>query len=199
MKKLILTITAITVIAFGTAKASNAAVKNDVSTTLTDISRISKIEIHGNVELYVSAGTTDKVKVYNKYYAENALVQNQNGVLRISSYGKQKLVVWVTANDLRGITAYDNSEVKSFGSLSVINLDVNLYDNAYAKLDMDAYSAKINLKDRSKADLTGNADECDLTYSKQSTLNSTNFSSGDLVKTVSLDSDKIKARQLVTL
>jgi hypothetical protein len=125
MKTSIFTILAIVALAVGSTNSSFASVKNDnkeVSTVLTNISQISKIEVHGNVELYVSDGNTDQVKVYNQYYAESALVQSQNGVLRISSYKAEKLVVWVTANDLRAISAYDNAAVKSFGSLSKIDL-----------------------------------------------------------------------------
>src|SRR5258707_625687 len=115
-------------------------------TVLTDISVVNKIEVHGNVELFISDGTTDQVKVYNKYYSESALVQSKNGVLRISSYTPEKLVVWVTANDLRSISAYDNAEVKSFGNMSKIEFDVDLHDNASAKLNLEAYSANVTVK-----------------------------------------------------
>jgi hypothetical protein len=95
MKTQILTIATIFTLALGTVTSASATVKNnnekEVSTTLTNISQINKIEIHGNVELYVSDGAADQVKVYNRYYAESALVQNQNGVLRISSYTDKKL------------------------------------------------------------------------------------------------------------
>ena len=104
--------------------------KTEVSTVLNNISKISKIEVRGNVELYISDSETDQVKVYNKYYEQSALVQSQNGVLRITSYADQKLVVWIKAADLRAITAYDNAEVRSFGKLSAIELEVNLHNNA---------------------------------------------------------------------
>jgi hypothetical protein len=173
MKTSVITIAAIAVLAFGTVNLSNAATKNnnDAAVVLTDVSKINKIEIHGNVQVFVSDGSSDQVKVYNKYYSENALVQSQNGVLRISSYTKDKLVVWVTANDLRSISVYDNAEVKSFGKLSVINLDVNLYNTSSATLDLDSYSASINVNDRAKANLSGTLADCDLQYSAQTTVN----------------------------
>src|SRR5258708_38694263 len=117
-------------------KNDSAAKDNEVSTVLTNVSKINKIEVRGNVEVFISDGTSDQVKVYNRYYAESALVQSQKGVLRITSYSDQKLVVWVTANQLSAITAYDNAEVKSFGKLSPIEMDVTLHNNAYANLDM---------------------------------------------------------------
>src|ERR1700743_3083236 len=140
---------------FAATKNDSAAKNNEVSTVLTNVSKINKIEVRGNVELFISDDANDQVKVYNRYYAESALVQSQNGVLRISSYAAEKLVVWVTANQLDAITAYDNAEVKSFGKIAPIEMEVTLHDNAYAKLDMNGYSANITLNNRAKADLIG--------------------------------------------
>lgn len=199
MKTQILTLAAVVAIALGTAKNTYASVKNndEVSTLLTNVSKINKIEIHGNVEVYVSTGESDKVKVYNKYYAESAVVQNQNGTLRISSYGKQKLVVWVTAADLRAITAYDNAEVKSFGRIASLDLKVDLNDNALAQLNIDATNATIAINGHAKADLKGSAGECNLASDYSSTVNSTDFAAEHLVKTVKYD--KASENQLVTL
>ena len=134
MKTTILTIAASLVLALGVSTAANAATKidNGAAVVLNNVSKINKIEVRGNVEVYVSAGENENVKVYNKYYSESALVQNNNGTLRITSYKNEKLVVWVTANDLKAINAYDNAEVKSFGKLAALELNVNLYDNASA-------------------------------------------------------------------
>src|ERR1700744_3857577 len=126
MKTRILTLIVLLTVMFGITKSANAAtINNTTVTVLSDITAINKIEIHGNVELFISDGTTDQVKVYNKYYSENALVQNTNGVLRITSYQPEKLIVWVTANDLRSVSAYDNSEVRSFGDLSKIEFNMD--------------------------------------------------------------------------
>lgn len=180
MKAKFLTIATIFTLALGTVTSSFATTNNtktddEASTTLTNVSHINKIEIRGNVELYVSDGAADQVKVYNRYYAESALVQNQNGVLRISSYNTKKLVVWVTAADLRAISAYDNAEVKSFGNLSKIDLDVNLYNNASAKLSLEAYKANVTVNDRAKADLSGKVTDYTLTHDRSATVNNSNL------------------------
>lgn len=162
MKTQIITIFSVFVLALGVTNSVKAAtVKNADNnyTVLTDISAINKIEVRGNVELYVSDGATDQVKVYNKYYNESALVQSKNGVLRITSYKNEKLVVWVTANDLRAISAFDNAEVKSFGNISKIDFDIDLHDNATAKLNIDAFSASVSVKDNAKAHLSGTVNE----------------------------------------
>jgi hypothetical protein len=171
MKKIILTIATIAVAIIGTTTFTYASVKNNVQTVLSNIGNIDKIEVRGNVEVYVSNGIKDEVTVNNNYYSESAFVQDQNGVLRISSYTAQKLVIYVSAKDLRSIDAYDNSVVKSDGRLSLINLDVNLHNKAYAVLNLDNYAANITVNDQAKADLTGSITEYSLTYSNTSTVN----------------------------
>lgn len=192
MKTKIFSLVAVAAIALGIGNQALADGKNDsvaknsneVSTVLADVSKISKIEVRGNVELYVSDGEADQVKVYNKYYEQSALVQSQNGVLRISSYAGQKLVVWVKSTDLRSITAYDNAEVRSFGKLSPLDLTVTLSDNAYAKLKVDGYGMNVILKGRAKADIAGSVEQSNLKYDHSATLNSTEFAAAHLVRTI---------------
>jgi len=191
MKTKILSIVAVAAIALGIGNTAMAAgngsvakkSKTEVSSVLNNISKISKIEVRGNVEIYVSDGETDEVKVYNQYYAETALVQSQNGVLRITSYAPQKLVVWVKAADLRAITAYDNAEVKSFGKMAPLELTVTLNNNAYANLNISGYGVNVVLNDRAKADLKGSAEVSSLKYSQSSTLNISEFAAARLSKT----------------
>ena len=190
MKTRIFSLVAIAAVVLGIGNTTFAATKNDSAASTSEVStvlkvnKINKIEVRGNVELYVTDGADDQVKVYNRYYSESALVQSQNGVLRISSFADQKLVVWVTAAQLTAISAYDNAEVKSFGKLSPIEMNVTLHDNAYAKLDLDGYSADITLNNRAKADLTGNVNKCNLKYDHSATVNSTNFAAEHITKTV---------------
>lgn len=171
MKAKILTLLVITVVVSGISNFTYAAAKTHKEITLTHIGAINKIEVHGNVEVYISNGNKDEVSVNNNYYAESALVQDDNGILRISSYKAEKLVVYVTASDLRAITAYDNASVKSDGKFSAIELNVNLYNHAYAGLNLDNYAANITVNDQAKADLTGNITEYNLNYSHSSTVN----------------------------
>ena len=185
MKTAIITIFTALSLTAGIANSTKAAtVKDDANTytVLTDISAINKIEVHGNVELYVSDASSDQVKVYNKYYSESALIQSKNGVLRISSYKAEKLVVWVSASDLRAISAYDNAEVKSFGNISKIEFDVDLHDNAKAKLNLDTFTASLTVKDNAKADLAGSANQLNLYRDIESNVKSNNFSAAHYVE-----------------
>ena len=177
MKTTLLSIFTALVLTAGIANVTNAATPaaNQNVTVLTGISAINKIEVHGNVELYISDGSADEVKVYNKYYAESALVQTRNGVLSISSYKTEKLVVWVTAFDLRSVSAYDNAEVKSFGNISKIEFKVDLHNQASAKLNLDAFTADITVNDEAKANLSGNVNDYTLKYNRLENIDQKNF------------------------
>jgi hypothetical protein len=172
------TLIAIAALAFGTvnfSKAADGKTSNnnnaEVITTLTEVHNVSKIEVRGNVEVFVTSGNDEKVKVYNRYYAEDAFVQNQDGTLKIAAYGSEKLVVWVTVSDLRDINVYDNAEVRSFGKLSAIDLNVNLHDNATANLDVDSFNASFNIDGKAKANLAGTVNDCQLNYAAAATVN----------------------------
>ncbi|RVT98025.1 hypothetical protein EOD41_18230 [Mucilaginibacter limnophilus] len=201
MKTTIITLATMLTLGLGTVNTVKADDNNDsAATVLTDVSNITKIEVRGNVELYVSDGSADQVKVYNRYYAENAMVQNKNGVLRIASYTNKKLVVWVTAKDVRAIAAYDNSTVKSFGKLSAIQLDVELHNTAAAKLDINSYSANITVADNAKADLTGNVNEYALNYGRSTSVNYGNLVAFNTARVVrSNDGYKVSSNELAVL
>jgi len=176
----LITLVALVISTSNTASATtNKEDKNAI--VLTEAANFSKIEVRGNVEVYISDGATDQVKVYNKYYSESAMVQNRNGVLRIASYKNEKLVVWVTVSDLRSLSAYDNAEIKTFGKLSAINLDVNLYNNATAKMDVNMFTANINVNDRAKADIKGDVQECYLTHDRSASVNSVALNTSKMV------------------
>lgn len=171
MKTTILTLIALVTLTTTSLTYANAKTNDNTAVVLTDVTNINKIEARGNVEVYITNGAKDEVKVFDNYYAQNALVQGTNGVLRISSYTKDKLVVLVTVSDLRAVTAYDNASVKSYGRLSALELDVKLNDSATAQLNLDATTANVTANDRAKADLSGNVEAYQLTYSQSSTVN----------------------------
>ena len=178
MKTRIVTLITLLTIVLGIS-VSNAATRTDNTVTQTPvvvaINNIHKIEASGNVEVYVTNGDKDQVKVYDKYYAKNALVQDKDGVLRIASYTGEKLVVLVTVSNLQAITAYDNATIKSYGKLSLIDLTLVLNNQASAQLNFDALNADITLNNRATARLSGSVIDYSLAYSRTSTLNKANL------------------------
>jgi hypothetical protein len=174
MKATVLTLIAAVILTATVTTTKATAATTTESITLTGINKISKIEAHGNVEVFITNGTKDAVKVYETaYYASSALVQEQNGTLRITNYDKaKKLLVEVTVTDLRNVAAYDNAVIKS-DKLALVDLSVDLYNNAYAGLQLSNYAASINVNDQAKADLSGDVTEYSLTYSYGATVNRT--------------------------
>ena len=183
MKTKILSLIALFIITSGISKSTYAKTVTTADyTILKDIRAVNRIEVRGNVELFISDDQNEQVKVYNKYYAESALVQSANGVLRITSYNPEKLVVWVSMNDLRSVSAYDNAEVRSFGKLSKIEFNIDLHNYATANLNLDAYSANVNVADHAKADLTGTATEFTLNHDKSTSVNKYNFTAAHYIE-----------------
>ncbi len=200
MKKLTLSLITTLIVVLGVSNSTYAAkLNNQVVTVLSDIAAINKIEVHGNVLLYVSDGSADQVKVYNQYYGESALVQSKNGVLRISSYKAEKLVIWVTANDLRSISAYDNAEVDSFGNLTKIEFNVDLHNNSTAKLNLNTYSANVTVNDNAIADLTGKANEFNLNNYTSSKVSNANFTAVDYTERKLITLDVLKDNDVMGL
>ena len=181
MKTKILSIILLFVAIAGFSESTYAATTNADYTLLKEIKAINKIEVRGNVELFISDNSVEQVKVYNKYYSENALVQYNNGTLRITSYNAEKLIVWVSTDELRAIAAYDNAEVKSFGKLSKIEFDVDLHNNASANLNLDAYRANVKLNDHAKAELSGTATEFGLTANTNTTVVKSDFKAEHII------------------
>ncbi len=174
MKATILTLIAAVVLTATTAATKATAATTTESITLTGVNHISKIEARGNVEVFITNGTKDAVKVYDTaYYVSSALVQVENGTLRVTNYDKaKKLLVEVTVTDLRNVAAYDNAVIKS-DKLALVDLSVDLYNNAYAGLQLNNYAASIKVNDQAKADLAGDVAEYSLIYSYGATVNRT--------------------------
>jgi len=166
-------ITAVALVFGGTTLTyADSGSYNGSSTELTNVGKINSIEATGNVDVYIMNGDYDAVKVYSDYYGENAVIQNKDGVLHISSYTTDKLMVLVTVNDLHAITASENAFVKSYGdALSSKALIIDLKDKAVGVLNLDAVAAIITVEDDARADLYGTIENFNLDYSASATVN----------------------------
>jgi len=157
LKMMALTVTAFVVIIISSSKKTKAAEKKVVVTELKDVRNIHKISVMGNVELYLTQGTEENLKVYNNYYSRNALVQWENGELRISSFEKEKLTVHITVANLSSLEASGESRVETTNELSAIDLDIQLKDNATAAVQAKAINVSSTLTGQARLDLAGEA------------------------------------------
>jgi len=146
-------------------------------TVLAEVKKVNKINVSGNVELILVQSTNESVKIYDDYYAKNALVQQKNGELRISSFNKETLTVVVYVNNLTEITATDNASVKTSGRFNTLALDVNLRDNATASLDINTLNLFTNIADRANLTLTGSTESYSSLMGSLAQVNMAKFTS----------------------
>ncbi|MES2448043.1 MAG: DUF2807 domain-containing protein [Bacteroidota bacterium] len=130
-------------------------VKSNQVTILNQVKNISKIEVKGNVEIILVQAPVESVKVYDSYYAKNALVQQQDGVLRISSFQKETLTVAVYVRNLSSIEAADNATVTTLGKVNFLSLDVVLTGKAKADLNTNTVNLTTVVKDNAILNLSG--------------------------------------------
>jgi hypothetical protein len=138
-----------------TATINVKADDNTQVTVLSDVKKVNKINVSGNVELILVQSADESVKVYDNYFSKNALVQQKDGELRISSFNKETLTVVVYVNSLTSISASNNATVKTLGKFSTLSLDVNLKDEAKATLNTNTISLSTNVADQANLTLSG--------------------------------------------
>lgn len=150
---------ALTTIILGTASvAANANENNNSFTNLTSVKNISKIKISGNVKLILIQDGNESVQVYDNYYAKNALVQQQNGELRISSFDKEALTVIAHVNNVSSIEASNTSSIKTSGNFNLLNLNVILNDSATADIKANTVNLNTNINGTGNLTLSGSTE-----------------------------------------
>lgn len=177
MKTSIKTLIALTIttLALTLSTVNVQAADSNQITVLTEVKKVNKISVSGNVELILVQSADESVKVYDTYFSKNALVQQKNGELRISSFNKETLTVVVYVSNLSTLTASDNSTIKTFGKFNALSLDVNLNDKTTAILNTNTVNLHANLNGQSNLSLTGTSDEYSAIMGSFSTVNMSRF------------------------
>jgi len=134
-----------------------ADIKNNI-TTLRTVKNISKIVVSGNVNLILIQDANESVKVYDKYYSKNALVQQQGGTLRVSSFQEKPLDVVVFVKNLAAIEASNNAKVKTEGNFKLLDLDVKLSGNAKADIYANTVNLYTSIKDAADLKIAGSTE-----------------------------------------
>ncbi len=166
-----------------TTQKSIAAERVQLSTKLTEIKNISKITASGNVEVFLTQGGTEGVTVYDNYYGKYALVQLVDGELRISSYGTEKLQVWVQVDGLKSIEASGDAEIKSLNKISAMDLSIELRDSATATLNSETINSKVTVTDLSSLNLSGSSLNYTEVISESGAVNAASFVTAGLLET----------------
>lgn len=124
-------------------------------TVLAEVKKVNKINVSGNVEVIIVQSAEERVNVYDNYYTKNALVQQKDGELRISSYANEKLTVVVYLNQLKSIIASDKAQIRTSGELTSLALDITLKDQASASLNVNAIELNTQVSNAAALNLVG--------------------------------------------
>lgn len=165
----------LTTLALTTATVNVKAAEANQVTVLSQVKKVNKISVSGNVELILVQSADESVKVYDSYFSKNALVQQKDGELRISSFNKETLTVIAYVSNLSAITASDNSTVKTFGKFNALSLDVTLTDQAKAVLNTNTVSMYAQLNDKSNLSLTGSTSDYNAVMGSVASVNMSQF------------------------
>jgi hypothetical protein len=166
---------ALTLVVLTSSAFASTDVKNNNVTVLNQVKNISKIEVKGNVEVILVQAPVESVKVYDSYYSKNALVQQQDGVLRISSFQKETLSVVVYVRELSSIEAADNAQVKTYGKINFLSLAIKLSGSATADINASTISLYTSVKDSASLKLAGSTTDHYAVLSAQAKLSMGSF------------------------
>ncbi|SOD19965.1 GIN domain-containing protein [Pedobacter xixiisoli] len=144
-------------------------------TVVGEVKKFNKLNVAGNVEVILVQSQNQSVQVYDNYYAKNALVQEKNGELRISSFNKETLTVVVYANQLNEITVSDSAIVKTSGKFSALSLTINLKDQSKAILNTNTVDLFANVNGKSSLTLSGNTGEYNASINNLAAINMDKF------------------------
>lgn len=144
-------------------------------TVLSTVKNFNKLNVSGNVEVILVQSANPSVQVYDNYYAKNALVQEKDGELRISSFDKETLTVVVYASQLNEITASDKAVVKTNGKFSALSLEVNLKDQAKATLNTNTVDLFAKVNDKASLNLSGSTTDYNAVIGSLASLSSEKF------------------------
>lgn len=175
IKNLAVALTLTGVVLTSSAFTSKAAENTQQVTVLGEVKKVNKINVSGNVELILVQSADESVKVYDNYFSKNALVQQKNGELRISSFNKETLTVVVYVSNLNEISASNNATVRTVGKFNTLDLDVNLKDNATAKLNTNTISLSTNVSGNANLTLTGSTMAYDAVLGNIAKVNTDQF------------------------
>ena len=134
---------------------ANAAELKSSYTTINQVKNISKISVSGNVKLILIQDSKESIEVFDKYYASNALVQQQGAELRISSFAKEALTVIAHVNNLTSIEASNTSSIATSGKFNLLDLEVILKDKASATINANTVNLFTTVNDGTSLSLEG--------------------------------------------
>lgn len=158
MKRLSLLVTVILISLF----SMETMAQRDVTTTIRKVSGFNAISVSGGIDLYITQGFTESVKIETVADRQDDVVAIvQNGTLRIYNdshlrfnWGKMILKAYVTLPTLTHLTASGGSDVYNYGILKFNDLKISTSGGSDIKLELNG--ARLECRGSGGADLKFN-------------------------------------------
>jgi len=145
-----------------TAAGSGAKIlaKHPVSgTSEKAIKNVQHLVVRGKVTVFLLQDEKEEVRFYDKTAAAAVQVKQEGNILTITGTSDRPARVGVYVRNLNLLEASGQSEVRSFGKMAFLGLDLRLRDQAKADINAQMVSLYVNLKDDSSLNLRGSAQE----------------------------------------
>ncbi|WP_316737986.1 GIN domain-containing protein [Pedobacter aquatilis] len=161
----------------GATVVANATEISGNYTAINQVKNINKISVSGNVKLILVQDSKESIEVFDKYYANNALVQQQGSELRISSFAKEALTVIAHVNNIRTIEASNTSSVATSGKFNLLDLEVILKDKASATIKANTVNLYTTVNDGTNLNLEGTTETHTAVLGNEAKLKMNEFAS----------------------
>ncbi|MCZ4223895.1 GIN domain-containing protein [Pedobacter rhodius] len=173
-------VAALTIVALSSATTVARATEINANyTALTQVKNITKIAVSGNVKLILIQDNKESIEVFDKYYSNNALVQQQGSELRISSFSKNALTVIAHVNNISSIEASNTSTVATAGKFNLLNLNVVLKDKATANINANTVNLTTIINDGTSLNLEGTTESHTAVLGNEAKMKLDDFASAD--------------------
>lgn len=177
MKTLIKTLVSATLCVVVLSSASMATVKPNIShaTLRAATPKFQKIHVDGNVDLVLVQNGKEGVIVDTESKDSQLKVTQKGNTLNIQSRDPKRVKITVYVDEIYRIQASGNSSVKTFGRLTLKNLQVFLDDNALADINAQTEGLYTVVNDASKLNLEGTTGHHALVKGKKARLTTQDF------------------------
>tara|TARA_R110002049_G_scaffold258761_4_gene434545 strand:+ start:840 stop:1553 length:714 start_codon:yes stop_codon:yes gene_type:complete len=165
----------------------------DIETEIT-LESFSKVEVYGNVDVYISEASEQKVKVVGNENIINELnFLTKNGVLYFSHGSsfdlKNRIVVYIQIPKIEGLKAGGSTDIIGEGLLSIKQGVFYVSGNSSILVELDSDSIDAHALGKGKLGLAGKVNNMTLAVEESATADAVNLFAENVTITTSSSED----------
>lgn len=139
------------------------------------VSGCSKIEVRGNITVFISQGTKEGARVQTDEPMAKVSLKRKGTKLMISSSEKERVMLYLTVKDLQRIDAADHAIVRSTGKVRFPVLQIFVEGNAEVEVNVISKDLYTVIKQGAILKLSGSTDRHTSVKDDTSLLNTNSF------------------------